>query len=58
MITKATPLQAAAPSLSLFIPLNELAIAGVRVRNPKYAKRLSGGVALVFGFLFGTRART
>jgi hypothetical protein len=30
-----------------------LELLGARVRNPKYTKRLSGGMALIFGILFG-----
>ena len=35
-----------------------LELFGARVRNLKYAKRLSGGMALIFGILFGPSART
>jgi hypothetical protein len=33
-------------------------LLGARVRNPNTRKRLSGGMALIFGILFGTSART
>ena len=34
-----------------------LELLGARVRNRQYAQRVSGGVALIFGFLFGASAR-
>jgi hypothetical protein len=34
-----------------------LELLGARVRNPNTRNRLSGGLALIFGFLFGPPAR-